>query len=47
MHSQKNDERVQLFVWCLNSLNGCPRVELEQKSKQINIYIYMAKKNLN
>jgi len=46
MRSQKNDERVQWFVWCLNSLKGCPCVEVEQKIKQINIYIYMAKKNL-
>jgi len=46
MRSQKNDERVQWFVWCLNGLNWCPRVEVEQKIKQINIYVYMAKKNL-
>jgi len=35
MRSQKNDERVQWFVRCLNSLNGCPRVEVEQKSNKL------------
>ena len=44
MRSQKNDERVQWFVWCLNSLNGCPRVEVEQKSNKLtSVYVYISR----